>query len=228
MPGYALAHFNLGYALKAQGKLEDSLVALRRAGALARPGSAMASDVSGRIRQIEQQIALESRLPAVLKGEDTPRDAAECLAFVQLCVHRGRHAAAARLWTEVLAADPKLGDDRVKRHRYNAACAAALAGCGKSQDDPAPGEPARAALRRQALDWLEAERTAWARYLESGPAPARPAIIKSLQHWQRDPDLAGVRDGAALARLPDEEQQAWRSLWSDVENLLKTAQGDRP
>ena len=34
-------------------------------------------------------------------------------------------------------------------------------------------------------------------------------------------DLAGVRDQAVLAKLPEIERAAWRSLWTDVENLLK-------
>ena len=46
-----------------------------------------------------------------------------------MCYDTKHHAAAARFWAEALAADPKLGDDRQAGHRYNAACAAALAGC---------------------------------------------------------------------------------------------------
>ena len=188
----------------------------------------MARDLPGRIRQTEQMIAVAGRLPAVLKGEDTPRDAAEVLAFVQLCHDQGRHAASARLLADALAADPKLGDDRRNSHRYNAACSAALAGCGKSKDDPPPDEPARAALRQQALDWLKAERDAWARQLESGAPQARATSVQNLKRWQHDADLAGVRDGAALAQLPEEEQKAWRALWSDVETLIKKAEGGPP
>jgi hypothetical protein len=49
-----------------------------------------------------------------------------------------------------------------------------------------------------------------------------------LRHWKANPDLSGVRDPDALAKLPDQEQQAWRSFWSEVDALLRKAQGDRP
>ena len=39
-----------------------------------------------------------------------------------------------------------------------------------------------------------------------------------------DSDLAGVRDRDALAKLPSDEQDAWRKLWDEVDALLKKAQ----
>jgi serine/threonine-protein kinase len=134
-----------------------------------------------------------------------------------------RYAAAARLWSEALAADAKLGDDRQPGHRYNAACAAALAGSGQGTDDPKPDDAARAKLRGQALDWLRAELTAWAKLLDAGNAQARSVVIQTLQHWQADPDLAGVRDRDALAKLPADERRALEALWKDVDALLKGA-----
>lgn len=43
---------------------------------------------------------------------------------------------------------------------------------------------------------------------------------QSLQHWKADPDLASLRDAAAVAKLPQDEQKACRALWADVETLL--------
>jgi hypothetical protein len=37
-------------------------------------------------------------------------------------------------------------------------------------------------------------------------------------------DLAGLRDPAPLAKLPEPEQETCRKLWADVEALLKKAQ----
>ena len=72
-------------------------------------------------------VALEARLPAVLKGDDKPKDFAEGLTFGQFCYDKALYAAAARLWTATLAADPERADDRQTQPRYNAACAAATA-----------------------------------------------------------------------------------------------------
>ncbi len=45
----------------------------------------------------------------------------------------------------------------------------------------------------------------------------------TLEHWQRDTDLASVRDADALQKLTAQEQEAWRKLWADVAELLRKA-----
>jgi hypothetical protein len=47
----------------------------------------------------------------------------------------------------------------------------------------------------------------------------------ALAHWQKDSDLAGLRDVTALAKLPAQEQKAFAQLWADVAALLKKAEG---
>jgi hypothetical protein len=42
-----------------------------------------------------------------------------------------------------------------------------------------------------------------------------------LQHCRKDPDLAGIRDPAAVANLPADEQEACNKLWADTAALLK-------
>ncbi len=112
-----------------------------------------------------------------------------------------------------MEADPKLGDDRRAGHRYNAACAAALAASGQAKDEPPPDATVGLKLRRQALGWLKAELLAWHKILESGPSKARPAIAQTLKQWKRDSDLAGIRDADALAKLPEAERKEWQALW---------------
>ena len=46
-----------------------------------------------------------------------------------------------------------------------------------------------------------------------------------LRHWQDDTDLASIRDAAAQAKLPAEEQKAFTQLWAEVAALLKKAEG---
>src|SRR5262249_52791378 len=103
-------------------------------------------------------------------------------------------------------------------HRYNAACAAAQAGCGQGKDGDKVDDGERARLRQQALDWLRADLVLRGKQAEGTPQ-ARAVVLKTLQHWRTDPDLLGVRDESALARLPAEEQSGWRKLWADVAKL---------
>jgi hypothetical protein len=169
-------------------------------------------------------VKIEARLPRLLNGEDKPKDNAERLDFAQLAHDHKHFAAAARLWAEALQADPQLADGRLTQHRYHAACAAALAAAGQGKDEPPLDEAALAKLRGQALDWLTAELNAWDKFLESGPPQIRPAVVQALSRWQKDTDLAGLRDAAALAKLPADEQKAFAQLWAGVEELLKKAE----
>jgi hypothetical protein len=159
-------------------------------------------------------------LAEVLGGSD-PKDNAERLALAQRAYYTKKYAIAMRLWDEALKHDPKLTEARQAPHRYNAACAAALAAAGKDTDDPEPANAAQAQLLGQALGWLKAEPDVWSKALDPDDSKARAAVAGTLRYWQQDPDLAGVRDEAALARLPDAERADWSALWDAVGRLLK-------
>jgi eukaryotic-like serine/threonine-protein kinase len=163
--------------------------------------------------------ALDTRLSDVLGGSN-PADNAERLSLAQRAYDTKKYATAARLCDDALKHDPKLVEDRQVQHRYNAACAAALAATGTGQDDPKPDEAAKVKLRDQALGWLKSELGAWSKVLDSDDQKARAAVGEALRYWQQDPDLAGVRDGAALAQLPDAELADWKALWEEVGRLL--------
>jgi tetratricopeptide (TPR) repeat protein len=165
--------------------------------------------------------ALDARLAAILKGVQQPKGEAERLALAQRAYDKGFHATAARLFGEALRANPKLADSREAAHRYNAACAAALAGCRKGKDEPPPDDASRIKLRRQALDWLKAELAVWSKILESGPPQAKALIAQTLKHWKEDTDLAGIRDDAELAKFPEGERKDWQALWAAVDALRR-------
>jgi serine/threonine-protein kinase len=213
-------HCNLGLVLRSRAKHAAALDALRTGHALGSKQPGWPYPSAEWVREAERLAALADRLPAILRGDDRPTDNADRLALAQMCSDTKRHAAAVRLWAEALAAEPKLGDDRQSWYRYNAACAAALRAAGQATDDPRPDNAARAKLRGQALDWLRAERAAWAKVLDAGDAQARSVVAQKLRHWQTDSDLAGVRYRDTLAKLPADERRPWEALWKDVDALL--------
>jgi serine/threonine-protein kinase len=223
-PNYAEAHCNLAAVLKSQGRFVESLAALQRGHTLGmkRPGWPHPS--AQWVREAERLATLERKLPAVLKGEVKPKDMAEHLGLVAVCQAKKLHHAATGLYAAAFAADPRLADDRQAPHRYNAACAAALAAAGQGADAPRLDAALKARLRGQALDWLKAELAAFSKLLDSGPPPARAFVVRALTHWQKDTDLAGLRDKQALAQLPADEQKPCSQLWADVAALRKKAE----
>jgi tetratricopeptide (TPR) repeat protein len=219
---YAEAYSELGNALYEQGKLADAVAACRKAIAL-RPDLAEAhSTLSDALRDQKKAAALDARLPALLKGEVQPADASERLAVARLCLERKQMHAAARWYAEAFEAQPELADDLQSFSRYNAACAAALAGCGQGEDAKALDEKERTRLRKQALYWLRGDLGARRTHLEQVPDQAH-AVGNLMQHWLTDPDFAGLRSPEALGGLPEAERRRWQRLWEQVEQLRKQA-----
>jgi len=87
---------------------------------------------------------------------------------------------------------------------------------------------AKAHWRKQAIEWLKADLAAWSKVLEKAPPAARQSISQTLQHWKADSDLAGLRDAALLAKLPEAEQKVCRAFWAEVDALLKKAGDAKP
>ena len=169
--------------------------------------------------------ALDARLAAVLKGGQIPKNDGERIQLAFRAYEKALHSSSARLYAEALANEPKLADDREAQHRYNAACAAALASSGQGNQDSTLDEPAKAKLRRQARQWLQSELAAWRKVVEAGPAEANAVVATTLKHWETDGDLAAIRDEKELAKLPEEERAAVQQLWKDVEALKTKAAG---
>src|SRR5262249_26044994 len=96
----------------------------------------------------------------------------------------GRNDKATEFFARALQTDPKLGDDRQARPRYQAARAAAVAAARQGKDEPPLDDAAKAKLRGQALDWLKAELAAWNKVFTSGPPQDRPAIVETLNAWR--------------------------------------------
>jgi tetratricopeptide (TPR) repeat protein/serine/threonine protein kinase len=218
---YPEAHCNLGGVLKQKGEFRQALDEVRRGHELGSRQPGWRYPSAQWVREAEQLVALDAKLPKVVKGEAQPADSAEQLALAKLCQeHKKLYAAAVRFYEEAFAAEPKL----MAPNRYNAACVAALAGCGQGSDAEKLDDQGRCRLRGQALAWLRADLAAWEKELAKNTPEARAAVRNKMLHWQTDADLAGVRGPKALAQLPEVEQQRWQKLWKDVADLLKRAQ----
>jgi tetratricopeptide (TPR) repeat protein len=244
-PGFYLWWDWAGYLLVEQGRPREAIVPLREAvrikadyaqgyrnlsrAFLAIEDWDRAREALEKILQLEPNDAVSqsrlqeaergARFAAILRGAAQPEDVTESVAYARMAYRRARYFTAVRLWADALDAEPKLAADRQAQHAYNAACAAALAAAGRGKDEPPLDDAAKRELRQQAQGWLRAELAAWRKFVDERPDD-RPAAHRTLQQWQKDTDLASVREGGSLGMLPEAERREWEALWAEVLALL--------
>jgi tetratricopeptide (TPR) repeat protein len=217
-PNYPETHCNLAYVYRLQGRFAESLESYRRGHALGtrRAGWPYKSDEW--VAWARRLAEMDQRWPAFRGGSYRPSNNRERLDLGEICSSKKAYKDAADLYADAFKADPTLAENLDNGDRYTAACAAALAGCGKDAH-AALDDMQKARLRGQAMRWLRDDLSAWARRLDAGPPAAREAVRKAMRHWRGDDDLAGVREAAALGKLPPDERAAWQKLWADVDAL---------
>jgi serine/threonine-protein kinase len=221
-PKFAKAQLALGGALLEQGRCREAEPPLRRCLALlpqTHPHRAAAQVLWQRCKQ---WLPLERRLPAVLQGQEKPASDVESILFAELCFYKKEYGASARLYAAAFTGTPRLPADPRTNLRYTAACAAARAGCG-GPGGAGLSAKERARWRNQARAWLRADLDAWTRILENGPEGARAQARQMLARWRKEPHLAGLRDAEALDKLPPVERRECRTLWRDLDVLLRRA-----
>jgi serine/threonine-protein kinase len=201
-----------------QGRFAEARAATQRLFALRAPAQRRAQQ-----RQLDlcdSLLAIAPDLPAILAGKQRPENVATLRALAEWCLKYQRlPVTAVGFYQAAFSAQPSLAEDLEAADRLDAACAAALAGCGVGAESAALSGERRATLRRQALDWLTADYNAWAdRHRLARPAD-RTVVATAVRSWQRNENLAGVRDEPALSRLPADERRAWQALWARVATL---------
>jgi hypothetical protein len=221
-PRFPEPHCNLGIALQSQGRFAEALEMLRRGHQLGLQTPGWRYPTDQWVRGCEQLLARDEKLSAVLRGDATARDGAEFITLAAFCkTYKRRNVATVRLCADAFAADPSLAADLRQQHRYNAACCAALAAAGQGEDAKNLPDKVQLMLRLEVLLWLRADLGLYAKQAARNDPAASQTVRQMMQHWQKDSDLASVRDQNALDRMPDDERQAWRQLWEDVAALLK-------
>ena len=136
----------------------------------------------------------------------------------ELARYRQDIVGSVQTYARAFAAYPELLEER----GYDAAAAAALAGCGFANSTDLDDSD-RARLRQQALEWLSTVLNQRKSEINAGGKGALDTL-KKLRDWLIQRDLSGVRDPDAFEQLPDSEAEQWRVLWSDLANVLREAE----
>jgi serine/threonine protein kinase/Flp pilus assembly protein TadD len=220
-PDFPEAHCNLGDALQQKGQFAAALTHFRRGHELGSKDPRWPYPSGQWVKACERLVELDGKLPAILSGQEQPANDAERAGYANLCQSKHLYASAARLYQKAIQGSPALIASLDNGVRYDAACSAALAGCGAGEDAAQLTGAERAGLRRQALNWLRADLGAWRDLLDKDPAKVRPKVVQHMQHWLLDPDFNGVRGPDALGKLPEAERKDWQQLWADVADTLR-------
>jgi Tfp pilus assembly protein PilF len=225
-PDLAEAHWNLGLVLRQQGRFDEAVAFLRRGHELGSKQPGWPTALSAQcLRDTERLAALDAKLPAILQGEAAAASPGEAVTLALMCQEqKKRYATSARLYADAFAEEPRLAADLNSQHRYNAACSAALAAAGQGEDARLLPDRVVFLFRRWALGWLRDDLKAYAGLVGQTNPAGRQAMRQRLLHWQKDPDLAGLRDKNAVDKLPEPERDACRRLWADVDALLQRTQ----
>jgi tetratricopeptide (TPR) repeat protein len=194
---------------------DRAVATLRRIREQARDDRVIVGRIDRAISQYEQFLKTGVRLPRILRLSLLANNLGE------YCYYGHYFGNSAAIWSASFATDPKLAEDMSAQNRYNAACAAAMVAAGNGIDNPPLDEQAKMRWRKQALDWLKSDLAYWSKQARSGTPEAQAETNKTLQHWKADSDLAGIRDEETLKKLPEDQQKACRTLWSEVDQLLK-------
>jgi serine/threonine protein kinase/Flp pilus assembly protein TadD len=229
-PDFGPAHCNLASVLQKQDRFEESLAEYRR--------GIIDLRIKRRdwLRTAERLVALQDQLPTLLSGEVEPTEAVDYIALAELCHRKRRYAASARFFAGAFnvdpvfadgdqGANPAFADGEQGANRDWAALSALMAAAGEGTDAAQLGETERAQMRRQALDWLTAYLAAQINRPETRTDLSR--LRQTLNRWQKDREYAIVRDEAALVRLPEVEQEAWRRFWAEVAAAPARSQASR-
>ena len=171
------------------------------------------------LARAERAAAAQDRFADFQNGRYTPAINEERLMMAEWCQVKKLNHAANGLYAAAFLADPRLADNLQAAHRCNAACFASLAAASQGVDAAKLDDQERTRLRQQALDWLRADLALRTKQLATGTPADRAGVQQQLRHWQTDTDLAGIRDAAALAKLPADEQKVLTQLWTDVAAL---------
>ncbi|MGF1583651.1 MAG: tetratricopeptide repeat protein [Gemmataceae bacterium] len=220
-PRHPNPHGVLGNVYLELGKFQKAITSFETLRKLLPPTHPFYRHAQSGIVQCQLWLDREEKLPVVLAGTKKV-SIQEHVALVTLCVlFRKRYRDAVKLFSDLFKREPKLADDLKEQHRYNAACAAALAASGKGVHAKKIERNQRATLHKLGRGWLRADLKAYHKLWKQSPSDTILAQDR-LSYWLKDSDLSSVRNEDAISKLPKAEQPAWRKLWADVKSLQKT------
>jgi tetratricopeptide (TPR) repeat protein len=225
-PHSAPAYAGLAKDLVDKGQLAEATAVLKDALA---PGRIPDTNKQKRLLQVQLNeyvawVKLADRLEHVLLGEDRILGPEDQIALGRICLFfKHLYVNAGVFYAEAFGARPELANDVRNNNRFDAACAAALAGTGQGDDVAALQERDKQVWRERARHWLEEDLAQWNKLAASDNPDDRAMTRAAMFRWKQERYLVGIRNKDALQKLPEGERDVLQKLWDDVDVVLKRA-----
>src|SRR5262245_10321237 len=156
-PKFGEAHGALGQALMKQGMFVEAAAATQKALDLLPKDYPSRILIDAQRRRCEIMQEREEALSRILAGGKDEADGTDLVVLAKMCrQYKERYATATMLFRRGFESKPD-GPALAQLNRYDAACAAALAGVGKGEEASKLTEEEKAKLRGQARQWLRDE-----------------------------------------------------------------------
>jgi tetratricopeptide (TPR) repeat protein len=210
-PDFAEPYCNCALALRQRGEFDQAVVIMERGHKIGSRRPDWHYPSARWLLDYRRIAELAPRLSAELRSQTPPASTEEQIVCAQLCFDRMEYGASARFWSDALKSAAEGAADVAADYCYEAATAAALAGLGRGDADQLD-EPQRAHWRGRALAWLRQDLR--------GIRDGQKLSVERVRSWLNAPDLAGLRDAAAVEELPAEEQALCHELWAEVKAFL--------
>jgi serine/threonine protein kinase/Flp pilus assembly protein TadD len=211
----------LGCLLGFMRRFQEALEAFERCHALgsAEPGWSFPS--AKKVEEYRYRAAREKELEIDLAAERPP-EPEDLVACAEIMLRKGKSHLAAQWYLSAFEKAPGALEDLDEGHRFRAACAAAMTGCGRGQDAAAVPDEEKARWRRHALTWLQADLRDWRRAVSSAPGSMKNPAVWALLLWRTGSGLAALHDSRFRDQLAADERDAWVSLFAEAEAFLKS------
>ncbi|CAN5194954.1 hypothetical protein BH11PLA2_BH11PLA2_13890 [soil metagenome] len=201
----------LAFAYWGNGQLAEAVASWKEANSKTFP-SKQAYILSGYAEMLESSLA----------GKFTPSKAEDLFELGRLCYFQKRYVTGVKYFEDALAKSPGLAGKFMANHYLTAA----HAGLGHGVDAGDVAEQTR--CRKQSLQWLKEWLDIQTKKADKGDGKVRISVRRDVRMVTDHPDLAGVREPGALAKLPAEERKAWQQFWAGCNEFLNGKSPGQP
>jgi eukaryotic-like serine/threonine-protein kinase len=220
-PNWVFGYQGLGSELQARGAFQEALELYQEADRIASELRNIKEDTKKWVKEAEQRCKQFEQLKQFDGKKQLPQDPTELIGLANF--YRDpftRYNTSTQLFRLAFERYPQSLENLQDAHRWNAACAAVLAGTDQGTEVDLD-EKSKSELRDQGYRWLTEHVDVLCKELNQEDTKTGDLARRHLQDILKDQDFESVRTSNSLQKLPESERTKWQALWNKIRALLK-------